>query len=170
MFLMVASFMGCTPVHKVQYQSDPPGAVVYCEGKRIGFAPQIVAYKLTEAQEEEGVLRIKNCSAKWISGASKEIDNIVFTLPQVHYSSATYLFSRPKFPNYKEDEVFALEREKIRAMDNIARSNRMSRSSFDDDDDDSYYRREDRASMSSSSSGNSNNINRAASAGLGLLK
>ena len=166
------TFLGCTPIHKVQYQSNPPGAVVYCEGKRIGFAPQTVSYKLTEQEEEEGHLRIKDCSAKWISGASQEVGDILFALPQVHYSYSTYLFSRPNFPNYKEDEAFAMEREKIRAMNHIAQSRRASRSSFDDDNDDYHYGRRDRASMDihSSSSESSEDISSAVSRGLDLVK
>ena len=166
---LLATFVACTPVHTVEFQSDPPGAVIYCQEKRIGFAPIKAKYTITPKMEETKELLLKDCRAQWISGAEKKAGTIKTYIPQAHYSKSSYLFLRPDFPNHAEDERFAMEREKVRAMNNIAKSNRKSSSSFNEHDDD-HHHRDDRASMRTpSSSGNTNSINRAVESGLKLV-
>ena len=137
--ITLATFMGCSPVHKVQFQSNPSGAMIYCDGEAIGTTPRVVRYELTAQQEEEEILRLKECKAQWISGAKKEVETIEFKLPQVHFSSSTYLFTRPEFPNYKADKDFAIRAKMLEEMEYREREVQERRENYRDEANAIYY-------------------------------
>jgi len=112
--MLSLSFFGCSRVHKITYLSDPPGAIISCDGKRIGYAPITVSYKLKDSQKE---LELSACTAKWVSGAKSQVKERVLPIGNRINSKSNYLFQRPEHPDYEKDETFALEQKKVRSME-----------------------------------------------------
>ena len=129
--VVLALFVGCTPIHTVTYKSTPIGATIYCEGKILGIAPVKVEYPISDELEDIGILSIRGCNARWRSGANTPSRLLILDLPLVHFSYSDYSFNRPNFPNYEEDKIFALEREQFLLMKR--REKRRSSSSDDHD-------------------------------------
>lgn len=92
----------------VTYASDPPGAVIYSNGKRMGFAPLTVTYTLNNQNIKDGVMTAAPITANWLSGAST-------TLPreQLDFGKGmnwTVNITRPSnFPDREKDEQFGLQ-------------------------------------------------------------
>lgn len=107
-------FVGCSRVHQVTYLSDPPAAIIYCNGKRVGYAPTTVRYTLTDSQKE---VTLDGCDAKWVSGATSHIKERVLPVGSRINSESKHLFKRPNYPNLERDETFALEQEKARSIE-----------------------------------------------------
>jgi hypothetical protein len=95
----------------VFYDSDPPGAVLYEEGKntKLGETPFWVTYALTEKERKDGMFFVDPCRVVWTSGATAtNYPGLIFFLegglPQ------TYRFSRPKVPGSEADYAYGLNR------------------------------------------------------------
>ena len=112
--MLSLSFFGCSRVHKITYLSDPPAAIISCNGERIGYAPTTVSYKLKDSQKE---LELSACTAKWVSGAKRQVKERILPMGNRINSKSNYLFQRPEHPDYEKDETFALEQKKVRSME-----------------------------------------------------
>ena len=112
--LSMLLFLGCSRVHQVTYLSDPPAAIIYCDGKRVGYAPTTVRYKLTDSQKE---VTLDECDAKWVSGATAHIKERTLPVGSRINSDSKYLFKRPNYPDLERDETFALEQKKSRSIE-----------------------------------------------------
>lgn len=110
---------GCANTLRVTYRSDPNGATVYEERKRVGITPVTTTYRLTEEDKKRGYLRIGGVRALWPSGASAELSSMTADLRNGRRQEMTFI--RPEdFPGREADIRFELELEKLKAMNRQA--------------------------------------------------
>ncbi len=108
------TFMACSRTHQITYLSSPPGAVITCDNKRLGYAPITKEYTLTDTEKK---IELPSCHSKWISGAEATINQKTIIVGSRINSASQYLFQRPEYPDYDKDETFALEHKKVRALE-----------------------------------------------------
>lgn len=63
--------------YRVQYESMPAGAKIFCSGNELGTAPFLKYRDLGENEKRNGQLHIQGCEAVWNSGARASIDSII---------------------------------------------------------------------------------------------
>lgn len=100
---------------RVTYYSDPPGAVLYKSGQRLGYTPQTFYYDISDEIKNLGFVTIGGAKAQWTSGATAEMKSWKAYLS----NGLTYYhtFNRPNEISGREiDERFSLDLEQTRAM------------------------------------------------------
>lgn len=94
----------------VTYVTDPPGAVIYSGGNRMGYAPLLLQYTLTSDNLKQGVVVTKPITANWISGASTSVNNSNLQFKISNGLNWTSTINRPAdVPGRDKDEQFALQ-------------------------------------------------------------
>lgn len=107
---------GCASQLSVTYDSDPPGAVFYSAGQRMGYTPQTVYYNISDETQKRGFMNLNDAKVQWASGAIAETKSLNVDLKKFGYSQS-YIFKRPDgIPGREIDERFALELDRTRAM------------------------------------------------------
>ena len=113
--LLSLCFSGCASTLQVTYYSDPPGAVIYYDGNREGYAPQTFSFDVTDQEKSRGFLGILSTRAQWSSGAKVETGNTKIYLERG--LSQSYTLRRPKSaPGRELDDRFSLELERTTAL------------------------------------------------------
>jgi hypothetical protein len=124
LFLLAISlfFSGCSsPQMRVTYYSDPPGAVLYKSGQRVGYTPQTFYYDISDEIQNSGFVTIGGAKAQWASGAIAEMKSWKAYLSNglAYY----HTFNRPNEIAGREiDERFSLELEQTKAMQRQAKA------------------------------------------------
>lgn len=107
----------------VTYVTDPPGAVLYSDGRRMGFAPLTLTYTLTNETIKEGVITIAPVTANWISGASA-----IHSSEQLDFGKGMYWnvnIMRPSSaPDRDKDEQFGLQVMALKQQEQIGNAQR----------------------------------------------
>ena len=114
--LAVLLLSGCASKLSVTYNSDPPGAVFYSGGNRIGYTPQTLYYDISEETKKRGFMNLAGTKVQWASGASAETKSLKADLTRYGLSQQ-FTFNRPDgVPGRETDVRFSLELERTRAM------------------------------------------------------
>ena len=95
---------GCSSKYRVDFDSNPSGASLVCNGKNWGYTPKSLYYD--ESVKKYKTLNVSSCSANWISGATKSYPQnlIIFS------SGATVITAqRPDVEGYEKDVQFSLQ-------------------------------------------------------------
>jgi len=114
--VLITLLTGCAQKNlKLIYNSDPYGAMLYEGKKSIGYTPVQVAYSLNEEDVNRGYFIIKGKNVRWVSGATKAVENIKINLSNGF--NQEYTFVRPKnAPGQNLDTKFAAELIKANIM------------------------------------------------------
>lgn len=107
---------GCASQLSVTYYSDPPGAVFYSGGQRMGYTPQTLYYDVSDETKKRGFMNLNGTKVQWASGATAETKSLNADLKKFGFSQS-YTFKRPDgIPGRETDARFALELDRTRAM------------------------------------------------------
>jgi multidrug efflux pump subunit AcrA (membrane-fusion protein) len=115
---LVAALMlsGCASQLNITYYSDPPGAVLYSEGQRVGYTPQTLYYDVSEETKKRGFMNLAAAKVQWASGATAEMQSLKVDLAKFGLSQK-FTFNRPNgVPGREADERFSLELDRTRAI------------------------------------------------------
>lgn len=107
MAMVVAIFLsGCaSSQYAVQFDSNPQGAMLVCNGKNWGYTPETL-YLPKKGLKGQSELNLSDCTATWISGAQ----NRYGTVPLNQYPDSVRISApRPAAPNLEQDMNFALK-------------------------------------------------------------
>ncbi len=116
LIVSVLLLSGCASKLSVTYYSDPPGAVLYSGGQRLGYSPQTLYYPVSDEAKRDGFVNIPGTKAQWASGATAEIGALNADLKQYGFLQS-FTFQRPDgAPGRETDERFALELARTQAM------------------------------------------------------
>ena len=98
---------------EVTYCSDPPGASISEGEEYLGVAPVTLLYPVDEQELADGVRRVPNITARWISGAETTTKDNKITLKGS--LSATRSLVRPmNMPDREADIAYSLELDRIK--------------------------------------------------------
>jgi len=117
-FFLIVVFLlsGCASQLSVTYYSDPPGAVFYNGGQRMGYTPQTLYYDVSDETKKRGFMNLNGTKVQWASGAAAETKSLNADLRKFGFSQS-YTFNRPVgVPGRETDERFALELARTHAM------------------------------------------------------
>lgn len=107
---------GCASKLRVTYNSDPPGAVLYSGGQRIGYTPQTLYYNVSDETKKRGFMNLVTTKVQWASGATAEMQTLKADLAKYGLSQQ-FTFNRPNgFPGRDTDVRFSLELDRTRAI------------------------------------------------------
>ncbi|MEK6662379.1 MAG: hypothetical protein AABY73_00805 [Pseudomonadota bacterium] len=116
LFFAVFFVSGCASQLRVTYQSDPPGAVLYSGGQRVGYTPQTLHYNVTDDVKKRGFVVLADTKVVWASGAAAEAKALKADLTRSGYSQQ-YMFNRPSnIPGLETDLRFSLDLDRTRAL------------------------------------------------------
>lgn len=119
--LMVLALSGCASTLRVTYYSDPPGAVLYSGGVRVGYTPQTLDYNVSDEDKKRGYSVLEGTRVQWVSGATAENKSIRANLANGLAQSLSY--KRPNgVPGRESDEKFAIELQRAIAIQQQADS------------------------------------------------
>ncbi len=111
LFLAVScALAGCTPMVRVTYLSDPPGATVYAGGQPLGPTPFTAAIPADKAYEAGGCMPLGDASVRWVSGAQAALTGLAACAAAG--PNLQFMFVRPDVPGRDKDAMFALELER----------------------------------------------------------
>lgn len=98
---------GCaSSPYEVQFDSNPQGAVLVCDGKNWGYTPETL-YLSKKSIQGKSELNLSGCTATWVSGAQERYSTVV---PLNKYPDGVKITAhRPNAPNLKQDMDFALK-------------------------------------------------------------
>ncbi|MDR0775147.1 MAG: hypothetical protein LBE81_00710 [Azonexus sp.] len=117
-------FSGCASQLSVTYNSDPPGAVLYQGGQRIGYTPYTLYYDVSKEDKKRGFMDIAGTRVQWASGATAGITSLRADFARYGLSQQ-FTFNRPDGVLGRETDVrFSLELERTRAMQEQATAQR----------------------------------------------
>lgn len=102
--LGVLLLTGCSSKYGVEFDSNPSGASLVCNGKNWGYTPMWLYYD--EKVKEYETLDASDCSANWISGAKKSYPKDLAIYPN---SGTSITLQRPNVEGYEKDAQFALQ-------------------------------------------------------------
>ncbi|MEA3387487.1 MAG: hypothetical protein U9Q66_03810 [Patescibacteria group bacterium] len=95
---------GCSSKYRVDFDSNPSGASLVCNGKNWGYTPKSLYYD--KRVKNYRTMDVSSCSANWISGAKKNYPQNLTVFP----GGATVItVQRPNVEGYEKDARFALE-------------------------------------------------------------
>jgi hypothetical protein len=126
LILFAVTLGGCSTQASLTVFSQPEGAYLTEKGsgKVYGVAPATIAYNaaaLANFKGADGCYRVKGLEARWVSGATAELELI--RLCGASNGSYNITFSRdPKFPDLERDLQFALQIQSTRAQQQQARA------------------------------------------------
>ncbi len=115
-------FAGCATKLEVTYQTDPPGAVIYEAGMRVGYSPVTVVYPVDEAFSAGGCSKLSPIIARWVSGAASQPIRRIACANQGMRQAL--MIQRPRQPGIEVDEHFALQVERNEIMTQQAAAQR----------------------------------------------
>ncbi len=98
----ISFLSGCATTVRVTYFSDPPLATIYQGSQRVGIAPATLTYRLSDADKQAGHASFQGVAARWVSGATAEINrmNVDLSIGQ----NQQYTFFRPQsYPGLEID-------------------------------------------------------------------
>ncbi|MDX9744064.1 MAG: hypothetical protein RBT59_09625 [Arcobacteraceae bacterium] len=107
----ITFFSGCSSKYPITYASEPSGATLICEGTNWGYTPKTLYYDFDTKTKESGTARTNLCTAKWISGATKNYSQI-WDLKKFP-NGVMQTLQRPDGDGYKDDAEFALKVESL---------------------------------------------------------
>lgn len=126
-FLLLGSVVvfvsACSTMVGVTYYSHPEGAFIsYKDGsQQHGIAPIRLEYHWDERYIQNGCLRTKGVTARWVSGASVSSPDVI-TVCGGPGSEYTYQLPRPNIEaGFEKDMQFALDVQRTRAAQEQAR-------------------------------------------------
>jgi len=90
--------------YSITYNTNPIGAVIICNGIQKGFSPLTLTYSIDRGMTK---MRTIHCSARWVSGAKAEFNEIwdLIKFP----NGVQQTLQRPNFPGYEKDIQFSLK-------------------------------------------------------------
>lgn len=107
--------------YRLQYESMPAGAKIFCNGTELGTAPFYKYRNLSEDERQSGKLSIQGCEAVWNSGARASIDAVV---PLNQFPRFVYLVAdRPvEVPGAQGDDDVGIKilAERQKALNDLA--------------------------------------------------
>lgn len=118
-------FSGCsrTNLYSITYNSSPEGASVICNGISKGYTPVSLEYDLDTRDEDlkkTESLRTQLCSAKWISGITKNYSQ-TWDLKKFP-NGVMQTLQRPDGEGYEKDAQFALQVQQMKVQQAQARA------------------------------------------------
>jgi len=100
---------GCSSKYVVTFDSSPQGANLVCSGRNWGYTPRKLYYD--KKVKKQDYLNVSDCSANWISGATKDYPQKLNIFP----GGATIItLTRPDVDGYSQDAEFALKVQQMR--------------------------------------------------------
>ena len=111
---------GCatTKQYPLNFDSQPQGASLICNGQSMGYTPQVLYYDVEYSPESPNVLRINNhCQGVWSSGVSGSYPT---QFPIYPSGGTRYTLQRPNLPGYSQDAEFALKVRNLEANQRAA--------------------------------------------------
>ena len=106
--LLAATLLsGCSGLRVTVY-SDPPLATIYQGSQKMGVAPVELSYKLSEEQIRAGSASVSGLTARWVSGATAEINSLNLSL--ANGKAQQFTFVRPQsYPGVEMDVQYVSE-------------------------------------------------------------
>jgi hypothetical protein len=102
--LGVLILSGCSSKYPITFDSNPQGASLICSNNNYGYTP--VTLYMSEEKYRETPSHMHECSANWVSGATKNYGLFSYTeFPD----GVTQTLQRPNIAGYEKDAQFALE-------------------------------------------------------------
>lgn len=123
LLLLVFVITGCsypmlTRTLTITYKSDPSGAILYENGRNLGYTPISVIYEATLADIRRGFILINSPSVRWASGVTSALETNRIDLSKGYHQE--YTFFRPEnIPGREKDVSYGLEIEKIMMRQNL---------------------------------------------------
>lgn len=115
LLVLLAALGGCAGL-QVTYNSDPPGATLYEDGKPVGTTPHTLNYQPDDTFNNGGCLLLRATSVTWASGATASSSGL--SACRSTGTSQVYTFVRPDVPGRDIDMNFALQLQRNRIMQN----------------------------------------------------
>jgi outer membrane murein-binding lipoprotein Lpp len=95
---------GCSSEYRVDFDSNPSGASLVCNGKNWGYTPKSLYYD--ESVKQYKTLNVSSCSANWVSGATESYPQNL----RIFSGGATVITAqRPNVDGYEKDVQFSLQ-------------------------------------------------------------
>lgn len=107
--LLFLTTVGCSNKYAVQFDTQPQGASLVCNGKNWGYTPIILYYN--EEVKEQANLDLSDCSANWLSGAKMTYGTISI---KEYPNGVTQTAQRPNVDGYEKDAQFALQVQRMK--------------------------------------------------------
>lgn len=112
---------GCASTAKMTINSDPPGAVIYYDGEREGYAPQTLVFDVDKVDKKRGYIGLLDIKVQWASGATRTGSNLKLDLSKGRNQS--FVVRRPEnAPGLAVDQRFALELARTQAAQRQAQA------------------------------------------------
>jgi hypothetical protein len=111
----------------VAFHSSPQGATLYRGNKKFGLTPQVVKYKITEKDQQQGYMIVSEMRVLWLSGAEAHRSSIQIPLKEfstrianrfIHgaiHGDYQFMFERPLVPGLETDTMYETQREILKA-------------------------------------------------------
>ena len=114
--IIVCVFMGCgNNQYAIQYNTNPIGASIVCNGVSKGLSPLTLYYELDpEKLDKKGFVSVAPCKAVFVSGYEDYFQSR-FDINRFPDGVQTTL-TRPKGKGYKQDMAFGVEHQRTLIM------------------------------------------------------
>ena len=93
----------------VNYDSNPTGAALICEGQHKGYTPVTLYYDF-----DDGNYLTQECEAVWLSGATAKYQNDLSYAVKKYPRGAGILVRRPQHPDLDKDLMFSMQADQMR--------------------------------------------------------